>query len=154
MTLTQDRDLCRGRAAAALVRAAGGSAMEAASAAISAVFGPGLDHRLLKQRVRSIMRRGLDNREIMARYAVYIGMFPSPPCDVSDLNGFPVLAAPRAAYIKIALWLVGMERSFERHQIAVSKHVHGVNRRPRISIMLLDELALILRWMRRRRVSN
>ena len=53
-----DRDLVRGRRAAERVRAAGGSAVEAALTHIEATFSPAMRHSIFKDRVAAVIRHG------------------------------------------------------------------------------------------------
>jgi hypothetical protein len=63
-----DRDHARGRRAAEAVRARGGSALEAALAAIEATFSPAVRHSTFKRRVAGLMVCGAAHPQVRSRY--------------------------------------------------------------------------------------
>ena len=63
-TSRTDRDLARGRCAAARVRIQGGSALAGASAQIGATFSPAIRHSIFKDRVAAVMRHGITRQEV------------------------------------------------------------------------------------------
>jgi hypothetical protein len=126
------RDLERGKTAAACVLQSGGSATQAILASLDAVFSPALEHSIFKDRVRAIMRRGHSHPEIRARYANYTERFPE------------------GLKIDLTLWMIDMEIRYEKDKINKANRLFGSNNRPRIILMVLNELNLILRFMRRK----
>jgi hypothetical protein len=112
-----DRDLARGRRAAVGVRAAGGSALQAAFAHIEATFSPAIRHSTFKDRVAALIRAG---------------------------------AAPHpVANLETAIILAERMRRAELEARANAIHTWGHCSRPRLTLMVLDELRLILRMVRR-----
>src|ERR1700751_660362 len=63
-----DRDHARGRPAAEAVRARGGSALEAALAALEATFSPAIRHSTFRRRVAGLMAYGAAHPEVRLRY--------------------------------------------------------------------------------------
>lgn len=127
----RDRDMARGRLAAAKVRAAGGSAIEAAEAAIAATFAPSTHHNLFKRRVRALIRLGPADPEFRFRY---LALAEQAPADTK---------------LHQAIWLIEMEYRRERAAIKVSIDLWKRNNRPRIRMMAVTELRLLLRWAER-----
>jgi hypothetical protein len=74
--IPSDRDRARGDRAAERVRERGGSAMEAALAAIEATFSPALRHSLAKRRVAALIRQGAAHVEVRARYQRLAERYP------------------------------------------------------------------------------
>jgi hypothetical protein len=125
-----DRDLARGRRAAAAIRRTGGSALQAACAQIEATFSPALRHSMLKDRVAALMRRGPADPEVRTRYRRLAECRP-----LADLH--------------VAIVLVECLRRAECEAQAAAMRVWGACSRPRFALMILDELRLILRMLRR-----
>ena len=129
-TFRTDRDLQRGRRAAARVRAAGGSAVAAAYAHIEATFSPAMHHAAFKDRVAALMMAGPAHPEAWTRYRRLVERYP-------------------AANIDTAIVLVERMRRSEIEARAASVRSWGQSSRPRLTLMILDEVRLILRMLRR-----
>jgi hypothetical protein len=125
-----DRDHARGRRAAEGVRARGGSAMEAALAAIEATFSPAIRHSTFKRRVAALVRYGAAHPEIRWRYQ---------------------RLAERHAGADLDTAVVIVERLHRAEVDARDAAVRlwGRCSRPRIALMMLQELRLVLRMVRR-----
>jgi hypothetical protein len=125
-----DRDHARGRRAADSVRARGGSAMEAALAAIEATFSPAIRHSTFKRRVAGLVRCGAAHPEVRWRYQR--------------------LAELRAgANLDTAIVIVERLHRAEIDARDAAVRLWGRCSRPRIALMLLQELRLVLRLVRR-----
>jgi hypothetical protein len=124
------RDLARGRHAAARVRATGGSALHAALARIEATFSPAMRHASFKDRVAALIRAGAGHPEAWARYRLLAERHP-------------------AANLDTAIILVERMRRAELDRRERAIHAWGHCSRPRLALMVLDELRLILRLVRR-----
>jgi hypothetical protein len=129
-TSRTDRDLQRGRRAAARVRADGGSALAAAYAHIEATFSPATHHAAFKDRVAALMKGGAAHPEAWTRYRRLVERYP-------------------AANLDTAIVLVERMRHAEIEARAASLRSWGQCSRPRFALMILDELRLILRMLRR-----
>jgi hypothetical protein len=125
-----DRDRARGYRAAERVRAAGGSAMEAALAAIEATFSPALRHSLAKRRVATLIRQGAAHPEVRARYQRLAERYP-------------------LANLDTAIVIVQRLHRAELDARATAVRLWGRCSRPRFALMLLKDLRLILRVVRR-----
>jgi hypothetical protein len=125
-----DRDLARGRLAAAGVRAAGGSALHAALARIEATFSPAMRHSAFKDRVAVLIRAGAGHPEARSRYRLLAERHP-------------------AASLDTAIILVERLRRAELDRRERAVRTFGHCSSPRLALMLLDELRLILRMVRR-----
>jgi hypothetical protein len=125
-----DRDHARGRRAAEGVRARGGSAMEAALAAIEATFSPAIRHSTFKRRVAGLVRYGAAHPEIRWRYQRLAGRYAG-----SDLD--------------TAVVIVERLHRAEIDARDAAVRLWGRCSRPRIALMLLQELRLVLRLVRR-----
>lgn len=130
------RDLARARAeqAAERVRAAGGSAIEAASAALEAAFTAAFRHELTKRRVRVLMCRGAGDVECRLRFVRLLERHPALTLDA-------------------AIWHVERMRKAEIDARDVAIRLWGRCSKPRLAMMLLDEARLMLRWVRRHDVK-
>ena len=126
-----DRDVARGRHAAASVRASGGSALHAAIARIEATFSPAMRHSSFKERVATLMRAGAGHTEARVRYRLLAERHPFADLDT-------------------AIILVERMRRAELDRRERAIRTFGHCSRPRLPLMLLDELRLILRMVRRR----
>jgi hypothetical protein len=124
-----DRDLVRGRRAAERVRAAGGSAVEAALAHIEATFSPAMRHSIFKDRVAAAIRHGPLHPQA-ARYRSIAECHP-------------------LANLDTAILLIERWRRAELDARAKAIEAWGRCSRPRLATMVLDELRLILRLLRR-----
>jgi hypothetical protein len=125
-----DRDLARGRRAAAAMHRAGGSALQAVCAQIAVTFSAGRRHAMLKDRVALLMRRGLAHPSVWVRYRQFAECQPILDLDVTIMS------------------IERMRRAeFEAQTAAI--RAWGCCNRPRYTLMLLDELRLILRMLRR-----
>src|SRR5216683_3048524 len=82
-TCRTDRDLQRGRSAAARVRADGGSALAAAYAHIEATFSPAMHHATFKDRVATLMKGGAAHPEGWARYRRLVERHPITNLDAA-----------------------------------------------------------------------
>lgn len=125
-----DRDLQRGRRAAARVRADGGSALAAAYASIEAAFSPALHHATFKDRVATLMKCGAAHPEVWTRYRRLAERYPLTNLDA-------------------AIVLVERMRRAEVEARAASARNWGLCGRPRLTLMVLEELRLMLRMLRR-----
>jgi hypothetical protein len=128
--LHADRDHLRGRRAADAVRARGGSAMDAALAAIEATFSPAIRHSTFKRRVATLIACGADHPETRLRYQ---------------------RLAERYARANLDTAIAIVERLY-RAELDVrdaAVRLWGRCSRPRIALMLLEELRLVLRMVRR-----
>ena len=125
-----DRDRARGDRAAERVRARGGSAMEAALAAIEATFSPALKHSLAKRRVAALIRQGAAHAEVRARYQRLAERYP-------------------LANLDTAIAIVERLHRAEIDARATAVRLWGRCSRPRLALMLLEDLRVILRMVRR-----
>jgi hypothetical protein len=125
-----DRDRARGARAADRVRVAGGSAMEAALAAIEATFSPALTHSLAKRRVAALIRQGAAHPEVRARYQRLAERYPFANLDT-------------------AISIVERLHRAELDARATALRLWGRCSRPRLALMLLWDLRLVLRIVRR-----
>jgi hypothetical protein len=125
-----DRDRARGERAAEQVRAAGGSAMAAALAAIEATFSPAHKHSLRKRRVAALIREGAAHGQVRARYQRLAERYP-------DANLHTVIAIVTRLYLA------------ECDARATAVRLWGRCSRPRLALMLLEDLRLVLRMVRR-----
>jgi len=132
----KDRDMMRGRLAANAVIAAGGSAMDAAKAQIDAAFSQASVHNSLKLRVASVIKRGPSDAQVQARYGTRARA-------LYDHRLFDVVAATK----RIALWRSDAKLTFD-----LAQRVGTLQ--PRLSLMVLTELHLLVRWMRRYRAKQ
>jgi hypothetical protein len=125
-----DRDIQRGRRAAAAIRAGGGSALEAAYAHIEATFSPAMRHSTFKERVGTLVRGLAGASEARTRYRR-----PAERHPISNLEA--------------AIVLIERLRYAELEARATAIRTWGHCSRPRLGLMMLDELRLILRLVRR-----
>ncbi len=125
------RDLARAHAASARVTAAGGSAMEAALAAIDAAFNRSATHNRLKQRVEYLLALGPAHPEVKARFRDRARRMAERRLDLA------------AAVATIADMLKEERRLFHFCRALTLN-------RPRLSLMVLSEAHLLLRFMRRK----
>jgi hypothetical protein len=125
-----DQDRARGERAARSVRARGGSAMDAALAAIEATFSPAIRHSTFKRRVAALVEGGAGHPEIRSRYQ---------------------RLAERHACANLDTAIVLVERLYRAEIDARDAAVRLWERcsRPRVALMLLQELRLMLRLVRR-----
>jgi hypothetical protein len=130
MPSDRDRDGARGDRAAERVREHGGSAMEAALAAIEATFSPALKHSLAKRRIAALIRQGAGHAEVRARYQRLAECYP-------------------LANLDTAIVIVERLRRAELDARATAVRLWGRCSRPRLALMLLEDLRLILRMVRR-----
>jgi hypothetical protein len=126
----RDRDRARGERAAERVRATGGSAMAAALAAIEATFSPAHNHSLKKRRVAALIRLGAAHAGARARYQRLAERYPDANLDT-------------------AIAIVARLHRAELDARATAVRLWGRCSRPRLALMLLDDLRLILRMVRR-----
>jgi hypothetical protein len=129
-TSRTDRDLARGRRAAARVRVRGGSALAAACAHIEATFSPAMQHSILKDRVAALIRRGAAHPDVWLRYRLFVERHP-----ITNLDA--------------AIILVGRMRCAELEARAATVRSWGHCNRSRLTLMMLDEVCLILRMVRK-----
>src|SRR5258708_4306772 len=125
-----DRDHARGQRAAEIVRARGGSAMEAALAAIEATFSPAIRYSSFKRRVAGMIWRGAAHPEARSRYQ---------------------RLAERYAQANLDTAIVLVERLYRAEIDARDAAVRMWGRcsRPRLALMQLQELRLVRRRGRR-----
>ncbi len=130
MAFRVDRDQVRGRRAAEAVRARGGGALEAALAALEATFSPAIRHSTFKRRVRGLMAYGASHFEVRSRYQRLAERYPRASLDTA---------------------VVLVERFYRAEIDARDSAIRlwGRCSRPRIALMLLQELRLMLRMVRR-----
>jgi hypothetical protein len=125
-----DRDRARGDRAAQRVRAAGGSALDAALAAIEATFSPAHKRSLAKRRVAALIRQGAPHGEARARYQGLAERYPY-------------------ANLETAIAIVARLHRAECDARATAVRLWGRCSRPRLALVLLEDLRLILRMVRR-----
>jgi hypothetical protein len=125
-----ERDRARRRRAAAAIRACGGSALQAACAHIEATFGPALRHSILKDRVAAAIERGAGHPAVWTRYRHLAERYP-------------------VAKLESAIVLVERLHAAECAARAAAIRAWGHSSHPRVALMVLDELRLILRMVRR-----
>jgi hypothetical protein len=126
----RDRDRARGDRAAEPVRERGGSAMEAALAAIEATFSPALKYSLAKRRAAALIRQAATHAEVRARYQRLAERYP-------------------LANLDTAIVIVERLRRAELDARATAVRLWGRCSRPHVALMMLEDLRLILRIMRR-----
>jgi hypothetical protein len=129
-SLRAERDLSRGRRAAAMVRRSGGSAFEAACAHIESTFAPATRHSIYKDRVAAVIASGCGDQQVWTRYRRLAERY-----------------APATLDGAIAV----VERLWRAESEARAKAIRawGYCGRPRLTLMILDELRLMLRLLRR-----
>lgn len=125
-----DQALQHGRQAAGRIRRHGGSPLAAAHAQIEAAFSPSACHARFKDRVAALIRMGPANPEVRMRYRVLAQRY-------------------RPAILDRAIALVEGLRDAEIAARAGAVRNWGAGGRPRLALMILDELRLILRAVRR-----
>jgi hypothetical protein len=125
-----DRDHARGRRAAESVRARGGSALESALAALEATFSPAIRHSTFKRRVAGLMAYGAAHPEVRSRYQRLAERYAGANLDTA------VVIVERLYCAEI-----------DARESAI--RIWGRCSRPRIALMLLQELRLMLRLVRR-----
>jgi hypothetical protein len=130
MRVRAERDLLRGRRAAALVRQSGGSALAAACAHIEATFAPASRLSIYKDRVAALIAGGCGDAQVRSRYRRIAERYSS-----ATLDG--------------AIAVVERLRHAEFEARAAAIRAFGHCSRPRLALMVLDELRLILRLLRR-----
>lgn len=124
------RDLVRGRHAAGRTRASGGSALQAAFAHIDATFAGPARHAFLKDRVSVLIRCGSGHAEVWTRYRRLAERHP-------------------AATLDSAIGIVDRLHSAEIAARKAATESWGCCGRPRLVLVILEELRLILRVVRR-----
>ena len=129
-SLRAERDLARGRRAAARVHLAGGSAVAAACAYIDATFAAPTRHSMFKDRIAALIAGGAGHPQAWTRYRALAERHPA-----STLEG--------------AIALVERLHRVELEARAAAIATWGHCSRPRLTLMILDELRLILRVVRR-----
>jgi hypothetical protein len=125
-----DRDHARGRRAAESIRARGGSALDAVLAALAATFSPAIRHSTFKRRVAGLIALGTAHPEVRSRYQ---------------------RLAERYSAADLGTAVVIVERLYRAEIDARESAIRNWGRcsRPRIALMLLQELRLMLRMVRR-----
>jgi hypothetical protein len=126
-----ERDLARARSASERVTAAGGSAMEAALAAIDAAFNRAAVHNRFKQRVETLLALGPAHPEVKARFCERARRVMELRLDL----------AAAIAMIEDALR--------EERRLFYFCRALTLNR-PRLPLMALAEAHLLLRFLRRK----
>jgi hypothetical protein len=129
-SLRAERDLARGRRAAARVHASGGSAIAAACAHVEATFAPPMHHSIFKDRIAALIAGGAGHAEAWTRYRRLAERHPA-----STLDG--------------AIAVVERLRRIELEARAAAIRAWGGCSHPPLALMILDELRLILRMVRR-----
>ena len=125
-----DQALQHGRDAATHIRRYGGLPFAAAYAQIEAAFSPTACHARFKDRVAVLMRMGPANPEVRLRYRT-------------------LAARHRPASLAGAIAIVEGLRDAEIATRIAAVRNWSANGRPRLALMILDELRLILRAVRR-----
>jgi hypothetical protein len=125
-----DRDHARGQRAAEAVRASGGAALAAALATIEATFSPAVRHSTFKRRVAALMVLGADHPEVRFRFQSLAERYAGANLDTA-------VAIVERLY----------RSEIDARETAV--RLWGRCSRPRIALMLLQELRLVLRMVRR-----
>jgi hypothetical protein len=124
------RDRERMQRAAAVARTGPRPAMASALAQIGAAFDETAAINDFKIRVERIIRRGPDHPAVRARFAARIGLL-------------------RGRDLEVAVMTVGHWWRDERKAFQIAS---AFGRGSRLSLDILSELRLILRWMRRKRM--
>ena len=127
-----DHNLDRGRRAAERARAAGDTAMDAARAMIDAAFDQAAAHIDFKARIAAMLRIGAEHPANKARFGRRAEMLRSKNLD--------------AALAAVERWYRTERKAF---QIA-----SAFSRPPRLSLMVLSELRLMLRILRRKGMAD
>lgn len=127
-----DRDMARGRLAAERCRAAGGSTIQCIEAQFDAVFCAATRHSTFKARVADLMRRGPNDADVVYRY-----------------RGLAERSQGRMDFLDDAIMLIEWMRRKELNMREVAIRNWGRYSGPNARLMLLNELRLILRWLRR-----
>lgn len=130
-----DRDLSRARNASELVRAYGGTAMEAALAGIAAAFDGTGQHNRMKQRASHLLALGPEHPEVKARFRN---------------------RARRVAELRLDLHAaiaMAADQLKEERRLFHFCHALTLNR-PRLPMMVLSEAHLLLRFMRRKGMAK
>ena len=104
--------------------------VEAALAAVEATFSPALKHSLAKRRIAALIREGAAHAEARARYQRLAERYP-------------------VANLDTAIAIVERLRLAELDARATAVRLWGRCSRPRLALMLLEDLRLILRMVRR-----
>jgi hypothetical protein len=125
-----DQDRARGERAAQRVRARGGSAIDAALAAIEATFSRAIRHSTFKRRVAALVRGGPGHPAMRSRYQRLAERYP-------------------CANLDTAITIVERLYRAEIDARAAAVRLWGRCSRPRVALMLLQELRLMLRMVRR-----
>jgi hypothetical protein len=128
-TTRTDRDLHRGRRAAARVRIDGGSAIAAAYAHIEATFSSAMPHSMVKDRVATLTE-GAAHLKAWIRYRGLIERHP-----IKNLDA--------------AILLIEQMHRAELETRAAAVRNWGHCSRPRLTLTILQEVRLILRVLRR-----
>lgn len=134
-TSRTDRDLVRGRLAAGRVRVHGRSAFAAACAQVGATFSPAVRHSIFKDRVAALIRRGATHPEVRFRYGTFVERHALTNLDA-------------------AIVLVDRMRCAELEARAAAVSNWGHCSQSRLTLMLLDEIRLILRVLRRHALDS
>ncbi len=123
-----ERDMKRGRLAAERCRTAGGSTIQCIEAQFDAVFNASTRHSTFKARIADLMRRGPGDPDVVYRFR---GLVNHPYT------------------LDVAIVLVEQMRRTELNIREVAIRNLGRYSGPNARLMLLNELRLILRWIRR-----
>lgn len=134
-SLRAERDLARGRRAAALVSRSGGTVVAAACAHVAATFAPASRHSIFKDRVAAVIAGGAGHAQAWTRYRRLAERYPAATLD----GAIAVIERLRRAEIEARAAAIGC---------------WGHCSRPRLALMILDELRLILRMVRRHAPSR
>jgi hypothetical protein len=131
MSLRQQRDRARIRRAAEAARARGGSALDVALAEIDAAFDQGAAVNAFKIRVELLLQTDPRHPALRARFGARMAMLCG--CDIDS------------AIARVERWWRDERKAF---QVA-----SALGRGNRLSLDVLRELRLILRWMRFKRMA-
>ena len=131
MSNRSDRDYERGRRAADVVRAAGGTAMAAAVAHIEATFSRQHNHNSLKLRVEQAIKFGAEHPETRARYGARARLLLGGSIDV--------------AIARVERWHRDEQRA---HMLLAACRFGRPSAGGSLSLTVLGELRLLLRLLR------
>jgi hypothetical protein len=126
----RDRDCTRARRAAEAARSGGAPAMTAALAQIGAAFDQAAVINGFKIKVERLIRLGPDHPAVRARFEARVAMLRGRSLD--------------AAIITVERWWRDEQRAF-----AIAS---AFGRGSRLSLEIVNELRLLLRWMRFKRL--
>lgn len=125
-----ERDLSRGRRAAECVDIRGGSAITAACSYVEATFSPAIYHSIFKDRITTLIRRSAGHPEVWRRYQTLVERYQTGNLDA-------------------AIVFVDRARRAELEARTIAVRDWGHCSRSRLTLIMLDEVRLLLRMLRR-----